>query len=187
MTIQLGVKHARKKEDPSVRPLAKNGVGTTSGYIPTITIMQLKSVRLLGSIMLYLMGSGASRVWHDIRGRVNIYPVRFKKCPDLQWLLCCPPAYLLSHPCDSLSRYFCLTPRVTLRSHCSRPASKDPVYRVCRMNGFKEGLTIKRRPDRIKSNGLWEVKPRYLPRLKKVIIGRVIRNISFNRPRDDEM
>lgn len=59
-------------------------------YIPAITITCLKSVRSLGSIMLYLMGSTANRMWHDIRGWVNIYPVRFLKCSDLQWPLYCP-------------------------------------------------------------------------------------------------
>lgn len=85
------------------------------GYIPAITITYLRSVRLLDSIMLYLMGGTASRVWHDIRGRVNIYPVRFLKCPDLQWPLCCPRhIYCRALPTARVIQiHFCLAPRVT--------------------------------------------------------------------------
>lgn len=80
-------------------------------YIPAITITYLKSVQLLDSIMLYLMGGTASRVWHDIRGRVNIYPVRFLKCPDLQWPLCCPLHIYCRALATATRVYFCLSSR----------------------------------------------------------------------------
>jgi len=113
-------------------------------YIPAITITYLRSVRLLDSIMLYLMGGTVSRVWHDIRGRVNIYPVRFLKCSDLQWPLCCPPHIYCRALPTAIQIHFCLAPRVT----------SFPLHpRVC---VFKEGLTIKyvQIIDRMKSSEL---------------------------------
>lgn len=114
-------------------------------YIPAITITYLRSVRLLDSIMLYLMGGTASRMWHDIRGRVNIYPVRFLKCPDLQWPLCCPP-HIYCRPSNSYPDTLLSSSASKLRYHCLHPASKDsPACIACsELHVFKEGLTIKR-------------------------------------------
>lgn len=99
-------------------------------YIPAITIAYLRSVRLLDSIMLYLMGSTASRVWYDIRGRVNIYPVRFLKCPDLQWPLCCPPHIYCRALPTAIRIHFCLAaPRVT-SFPLPASASKDSSARI---------------------------------------------------------
>lgn len=126
-------------------------------YIPAITITYLRSVRLLDSIMLYLMGGTASRVWHDIRGRVNIYPVRFLKCPDLQWPLCCPPHIYCRALPTAIQIHFCLAPRVTsfpLLVSCVQGFSGSHcVFRVC---VFKEGLTIERVQivDRMRSSEL---------------------------------
>lgn len=118
-------------------------------YIPAITITYLKSVRLLDSIMLYLMGGTASRVWHDIRGQVNIYPVRFLKCPDLQWPLYCPPHIYCRALATAIRVYFCLSSREQLRFHACilRPRILQP-HRVSRAYIFKEGLTIKHIQDR---------------------------------------
>lgn len=115
-------------------------------YIPAITIAYLRSVRLLDSIMLYLMGSTASRVWYDIRGRVNIYPVRFLKCPDLQWPLCCPPHIYCRALPTAIRIHFCLAaPRVTsFPLPASRVQGFFGSHRVSRVYVFKEGLTIKR-------------------------------------------
>lgn len=121
-------------------------------YIPAITITYLRSVRLLDSIMLYLMGGTASRVWHDIRGRVNIYPVRFLKCPDLQWPLCCPPHIYCRALPTAIQIHFCLAPRVT---SFPLPAPKNSLVRAFRVYVFEEGLTIEREIiDRMKSNEL---------------------------------
>lgn len=126
-------------------------------YIPAITITYLRSVRLLDSIMLYLMGGTASRVWHDIRGRVNIYPVRFLKCPDLQWPLCCPP-HIYCRPSNSYpdtllsssASNFVSTASI-LRPRILRLASRVPSVR------FQRRLNDQVRPDH-RSNEIKRVK-----------------------------
>lgn len=126
-------------------------------YIPAITITYLRSVCLLDSIMLYLMGGTASRVWHDIRGRVNIYPVRFLKCPDLQWPLCCP-LHIYCRPSNSYPDTLLSSSASNLVSIplASRVQGFSGSHRVFQVYVFKEGLTIKRVQivDRMKSNEL---------------------------------
>lgn len=128
-------------------------------YIPAITITYLRSVRLLDSIMLYLMGGTASRVWHDIRGRVNIYPVRFLKCPDLQWPLCCPPHIYCRALPTAIQIHFCLAPRApTSRFHCLHPTSKDsPAASRVPSIRFQSSLNDQARLHR-QSNGIKQVK-----------------------------
>lgn len=126
-------------------------------YIPAITITYLRSVCLLDSIMLYLMGGTASRVWHDIRGRVNIYPVRFLKCPDLQWPLCCP-LHIYCRPSNSY-------PDTLLSSSASNLVSiaRIPRPRILRLAShvpsirFQRRLNDQARPDR-RSNEIERVK-----------------------------
>lgn len=151
-------KKARKKEDARERYLRNgNSPKMALGLYSAITITYLRSVRLLDSIMLYLMGGTASRVWHDIRGRVNIYPVRFLKCPDLQWPLCCPPHIYCRALPTAILIHFCLAPRAPT-SRCLHPTSKDsPAASRVPSIRFQSSLNDQARSHR-QSNGIRQVK-----------------------------
>lgn len=111
-------------------------------YIPAITITYLRSVRLLDSIMLYLMGGTASRVTRYTRPSQHISCQIFKM-PWFTMTIVLSAAYLLSRPSNSY-------PDTLLSSSASNFVSTACVqgfsgsHRVFQVYVFKEGLTIKR-------------------------------------------